>query len=822
MGNLKRYRRFAGGFSLFLIVAARLFSADISVSSVCDDSAWANASTGIVREDGNSLVLDIGGFSQVYFSLPALNAGVQIISFEIMTEGQIENVSTALREIREPWTFYGSSELQLEQDGWKSCKVQIRIKEALEAGKSGFFMMSRGVGKLKLRKLSINHSESFEISAPPESASQTPLLLNSHFQLGADAWTFSDGARLLNSENRNYVGFPGNLSYADSVRLYYGMKYLIRISGSSEGRFRLIIAPPGRFNHAVFNNEISLKAGDLSIPFELKVPVSGALKEESLFNIQIQSSSASKLYSVEILPLSCADSRPEAVIACSSDSVRLTYSSPGKPIQVKVSATSLPDYGNFEVRLMDSDNNIVFRKTLEMQRSDTNIASAEFQFSPERYGYFRWACFLNGEKLASPPAELMIVRDSGEIEKDSLNTDFILGAHLGYWKESQDKYSLAPNAGEILERAASWGISAIRLHPPLTTKWWAVEPEPGIWTFNDLPVELPRKKGMQLMGLLDCTAKYASSAPEKVLASKNKWPDGWGAYPAKNIEDWRNYVAKTSGHWRNQIKIWEVWNEPDHSFFQMNPEYHKFKTDEYLKLLKVAYLEAKSVNPDSFVVAGAVTAGGAKFLKTAIEKGMLEYCDAVSFHGYGRTMQADAKGAEAFSDIVGMIKSECAKRSLKKQIWDSEAGVGSIPEGIAGKYLSQLALKSIIARRAAGISAFFIYNGFKKDYPGHDDCRMLMGYAGRPLIIQGLLSAYAALLGNTVYSANLGDDSAGIHLYSFRRADGSFILAGWAGKDTVLKQNLVKAGMVLDQFGNPQTAFEAGEIPLSTQLRYFK
>jgi len=67
--------------------------------------------------------------------------------------------------------------------------------------------------------------------------------------------------------------------------------------------------------------------------------------------------------------------------------------------------------------------------------------------------------------------------------------------------------------------------------------------------------------------------------PGGVLAQQNNWPPGVG------------------------ISHWEVWNEPDYSFFWSG------SVEDYYRLLKVAYLAAKLADPDCFVLLGGLAIG---------------------------------------------------------------------------------------------------------------------------------------------------------------------------------------------------------------------
>lgn len=78
--------------------------------------------------------------------------------------------------------------------------------------------------------------------------------------------------------------------------------------------------------------------------------------------------------------------------------------------------------------------------------------------------------------------------------------------------------------------------------------------------------------------------------------------------PAKSINmnnHWARFVYTTVNRYKDKIKYWEIWNEPDFpaidgGFWASNPE-------SYYRLLKVAYLAAKTADPTAKIMMGGLT-----------------------------------------------------------------------------------------------------------------------------------------------------------------------------------------------------------------------
>ena len=112
------------------------------------------------------------------------------------------------------------------------------------------------------------------------------------------------------------------------------------------------------------------------------------------------------------------------------------------------------------------------------------------------------------------------------------------------------------------------GVSWLRMHPPLGTKWFIVEPEKNRFQFIDQPIQYAKKLGFHILGSLDTTPRWASSAPNHL---QNEKAQGYRAYPPEDISDWEHYVSQTVAHYKGVIDHWEIWNEPDSGgFFKLN------------------------------------------------------------------------------------------------------------------------------------------------------------------------------------------------------------------------------------------------------------
>lgn len=771
-----------------------------------DDGAWMNLQTTIALEKC-CVAVHVHGAGQIYLPLPRMQSGrVYIVTMRMRMDGQIEDLSFGMRKIEGPWTDYGRKKVPVGTGEEQTFRMELRMKDSAAPAELGLFGYIRGTGTIRIASFAVAEAADFNVVQPTDRQDRN-LLLNSDFRLMDSGWSLTKAKWTAGT-----VTFPGSMQYLSPIRLRYGVTYTLLLNASAGSLLNYRVYRTGKWGETIAAGRAVLHDGLFTTTFRPEPPAFGVLSDELSYNVWIASDSPSVLTRCALV---CGT--PEASELCGfrlSDDVRSRenniYSHDSFVVDFATTGISLDTA--VEVCISDYAGTIRMRVPTTVRLRPDGLLGNQVRLSLAQTGWYTLLLYNNGRQIMGFPAEFVILPRTRSGREQS---DFLLGSHLRFDRENAE---LAADSSLRLRQAVDWGISGVRMHPPLSTKWWMVEPERGKFVFYDPLIDEPRKFGIDVFGLLDGTARYASTAPQAVLDSGDSWL-GWGAYPPHNLADWENYVYRMVTHFKGRVRCWEVWNEPDHVFLRLPPNERSRKTAVYLNLLKSAWTAAKRADPGCVIVAGSVTAGGKSFLLECIDMGMLNYCDVVSFHGYGRDIASSSKGAGAF-DIVADLKKRMEEFNLVKPIWDSESGPGDIAEGYIGVPTSESVIKGIIARRAAGISRFYLYNGFTRNYPGHNDCRALLGYGGRPLAIQGFLPVYDSFLGNTAFRASCG--SPGMFFYEFTTRSGGRIFAGWRtpGAPAILKHPDPINVSAYDVSGRLIGDY-AGEIPLSEHLRYF-
>jgi len=175
------------------------------------------------------------------------------------------------------------------------------------------------------------------------------------------------------------------------------------------------------------------------------------------------------------------------------------------------------------------------------------------------------------------------------------------------YHDDPDWHTLAVNAGARTNR---WQLS-----------WYDVEATNGTLDFSvyEDEVSTDASSGLAINAILMGTPDWAATGGTRFaprIHAEHKTPPlsfstfGWtstSASPPRNLDlpwndpanYWGRFVYNTVSHFKDSVQYWEMWNEPDYSYFWSGT------AAQYYQLLKVGYQAAKAADPDCTVLFGA-------------------------------------------------------------------------------------------------------------------------------------------------------------------------------------------------------------------------
>jgi len=166
---------------------------------------------------------------------------------------------------------------------------------------------------------------------------------------------------------------------------------------------------------------------------------------------------------------------------------------------------------------------------------------------------------------------------------------------------------------------------------------------------------LSSKYGFRLIGILDY----------RTLNHNNSF----------TLDDWIQVVTKSKDTYP-LIGIWEIWNEPTLTKYQLG--YMDGKPQHYFDLLKTAYSVLKSANSQNTVLGlGGAQLGIAQdysFAQSVFSLGAATYMDAISVHAYPYKLNI----GQSWDYYKQQWTEELSKyRQFHKPIWITETGIQS-------------------------------------------------------------------------------------------------------------------------------------------------
>jgi polysaccharide biosynthesis protein PslG len=203
--------------------------------------------------------------------------------------------------------------------------------------------------------------------------------------------------------------------------------------------------------------------------------------------------------------------------------------------------------------------------------------------------------------------------------------------------------------------------------------WSAIEQDRGTydWSAVDRIVDGARACGLDVIGLIAYTPAWARG-PGTSEHSPPDDPTAFAAFARAAVE---RYAPRG-------VKAWQVWNEPNLTFFwSPGPD-----PAGYTALLRPTYDAIKAVDPSSTVITGGLAPAEQQprqeamnpltFLERVYAAGGAGKFDAVGYHPYTYpAMPTDDPGDGPFVEVTPKLHDLMVKHGDRgKQIWGTEMG----------------------------------------------------------------------------------------------------------------------------------------------------
>jgi len=190
-----------------------------------------------------------------------------------------------------------------------------------------------------------------------------------------------------------------------------------------------------------------------------------------------------------------------------------------------------------------------------------------------------------------------------------------------------------PYASVIAAEMRRFGIRWVRLgfdwsadsrpdRPDLSDPAWLDSSSFERW------VDAFRENGIEVLGVLFGTARWASSRPDGVAPTKESsaGPE-WALAVPRDLSDWELFVRTLAERLRGRVRSWEVWNEPDIELFWVST------SADFIALTRATAGALRAVDADMRVVVNLVdrSPDGVAFADAVLTQ-VADLLDVFGFH----------------------------------------------------------------------------------------------------------------------------------------------------------------------------------------------
>lgn len=239
----------------------------------------------------------------------------------------------------------------------------------------------------------------------------------------------------------------------------------------------------------------------------------------------------------------------------------------------------------------------------------------------------------------------------------------VTSSRLGIGFEKLDRAVFDPE--KAYDKLAAIGVKWVRIQ----SGWQRTERTKGVYDFawlDGIVDQLLSRGLLPWVNLCYGNALYNEQAKTSFGAV--------GCPPIIDGEEraaWLRYVTALAVHLRGRVRHFEIWNEPDGNWSWKPNGANATELGEFTKETAKAI---RAAVPEAYLIGGVLYAHNATFLNEALQTGMGEHLNAVSFHAY---TLSESDIYERVRAIRGLLD----QYGLQLDIIQGESGAQSCPFG---------------------------------------------------------------------------------------------------------------------------------------------
>ncbi len=233
--------------------------------------------------------------------------------------------------------------------------------------------------------------------------------------------------------------------------------------------------------------------------------------------------------------------------------------------------------------------------------------------------------------------------------------------------------------------------------------WNRLEPRKGWfdWAKFDQAVAVARAHNVDIVGRLEYSAGWASSAPSTAPASDRAY------YPPASNADFAAYARAVVHRYKDRITTWEIWNEPNlAAFWKPAPS-----AAAYAALVKAASAAIKAEDPSATVVSGGTVGFDRAFADGLVAAGAWGSIDGLGVHAYVGPQPESSQLVTWLDNARAWSAGNGGKPIWLTEFgWSTYAGSGSSYIGVTETRQAEYLARAYLLLARAGVRGAFAYN----------------------------------------------------------------------------------------------------------------
>lgn len=227
-----------------------------------------------------------------------------------------------------------------------------------------------------------------------------------------------------------------------------------------------------------------------------------------------------------------------------------------------------------------------------------------------------------------------------------------------------------------LDLIAAAGFKFIRMD----FSWGGTERKKGEYNwaeYDELTANL-EKRGLRAIYILD----YSNGLYEEAVTEKDERGVERKVTPSpqhpESVAAFARWAGEAAKHFRGRRIIWEIWNEPNISFWKPKPD-----VQQYIALAKATCAAVRANDPQATIIAPASSEFPWAFLEAMFQAGLLEQLDAVSVHPYRNYKRPPETAAEEYQKLRALIERHASPAKRGMPIISGEWGYATHDKGVS-------------------------------------------------------------------------------------------------------------------------------------------